>query len=178
MGEIKSTLDLVMEKTRHLSLSAEEKIEQEKEETKKVLSGLLQKYQDTLISLADLKTALDSLQKKHAFADKRFLAGEIAEKITITQDSHLLLGVLKEIFDISTDVVESIYKEFQSAVRERALQQIEANKKQLAETRHISGSAVIPNIEKDESWMAQFQNITEDFDQRLDTEKVKMIQSL
>ena len=39
MTEIKSTLDLVMEKTRHLILSDEEKQEQKENEFKKKLKG-------------------------------------------------------------------------------------------------------------------------------------------
>lgn len=46
MGEIKSTLDLVMDKTRHLTLSDEEKQEQKEKEFKKNLKGPAQKFQD------------------------------------------------------------------------------------------------------------------------------------
>ena len=46
MGEIKSTLDLVMDKTRHLTLSDEEKQEQKEKEFRKKLKGPAQKFQD------------------------------------------------------------------------------------------------------------------------------------
>ena len=49
MGEIKSTLDLVMEKTRHLTLSQKEKDGQKQIEVNKRLKGLLQKYRDNLL---------------------------------------------------------------------------------------------------------------------------------
>jgi len=63
MGEIKSTLDLVMEKTRHLTLSAEEKIDREKEEAKKGLNGFLQKYKDNVINLEELTKELRAFKK-------------------------------------------------------------------------------------------------------------------
>ena len=44
MGEIKSTLDLVMEKTRNLTLSSEEKAEQKYDEIYKQVKGFLLKY--------------------------------------------------------------------------------------------------------------------------------------
>ena len=59
MGEIKSTLDLVMEKTRHLTLSQEEKEEQKHIEVDKRLKGLLQKYQDNLLKKEQLEKELD-----------------------------------------------------------------------------------------------------------------------
>ena len=50
MAEIKSTLDLVMEKTRNLSLSSEERAEQKSKEIRSQIRGLIQKFQDQIIS--------------------------------------------------------------------------------------------------------------------------------
>ena len=46
MGEIKSTLDLVLEKTKNLNLSSEEKQEQKQKEVENRIKGMMQKYQD------------------------------------------------------------------------------------------------------------------------------------
>jgi hypothetical protein len=46
MAEIKSTLDLVMEKTKNLNLSNAEKQDQKNKEMESRLRGLVQKYQD------------------------------------------------------------------------------------------------------------------------------------
>ena len=43
MGEIKSTLDLVLEKTRHLSQSSEEKQAQTQKDTGNRINGMLKK---------------------------------------------------------------------------------------------------------------------------------------
>jgi len=64
MGEIKSTLDLVMEKTKHLSLSDEEKQNQKKIESQKRINGLLQKYQDQVLSMEQLHTEYNLLKKE------------------------------------------------------------------------------------------------------------------
>lgn len=47
MAEIKSTLDLVLERTKHLSQSSEEKQAQKQKDIANRLNGLLQKYQDS-----------------------------------------------------------------------------------------------------------------------------------
>ncbi len=178
MGEIKSTLDLVMERTSHLALSAEEKTEQEKDEARKGLKGLLQKYQDTIINLEELKKGLGSLQKKYAFADSRFLAGEISGRITLVQTSHLFLLVLNDFFDLNTNAMESVCKDFRIKMRDKAVDQMEADKKQIAETHHISGSAVIPNLEADTAWAAEVQRMTKKYGQLLEKEKEKLIKTL
>ena len=64
MGEIKSTLDLVMEKTRHLSFSKAEREDQRKAELKSVLFGIVQKYQDEIFSMAAVKKEMDALKEK------------------------------------------------------------------------------------------------------------------
>lgn len=48
MGEIKSTLDIVMEKTKHLSMTHEEKLANEKEEVQAAVRGLAQKYNESI----------------------------------------------------------------------------------------------------------------------------------
>ena len=50
MAEIKSTLDLVMEKTKHLSLNDEEKLTQTNSAMEKRVSGVLKKCQDQILS--------------------------------------------------------------------------------------------------------------------------------
>ena len=65
MGEIKSTLDLVMEKTRHLTLSQEEKDSQKKVEVHKRLKGLVQKYRDNLLKKDGLGKELEILNKTY-----------------------------------------------------------------------------------------------------------------
>ncbi len=178
MGEIKSTLDLVMEKTGHLTLSPEEKVEQEKEEAKKGLNGLLQKYQDQVISLEELKKELEALQKRYVFADDRFLVSEISRRITMVPESNLFVLVLTDLFDLNTDAIEAVRRDFQTKIREKAIKQMEVNKKQLSETHHISGSAVIPNLETDDAWAMEVQQITKKYDQLLEAEKGKIIKNL
>jgi len=63
MGEIRSTLDLVMEKTRNLTLSKEEKEKQDNEELRKKLNGLLEQFQDNMLRKGELKKKLESLEE-------------------------------------------------------------------------------------------------------------------
>ncbi len=58
MGEIKSTIDLVLEKTRNLTLSKEEKLGLAREELEKKIGGLLNRYLDNLLPISRLKEEL------------------------------------------------------------------------------------------------------------------------
>ena len=69
MGEIKSTLDLVMEKTRHLSLSSAEKQKQKSIEIENRIKDLLQKYEDQIVSTDNLKTEFDKIKTEFSLSD-------------------------------------------------------------------------------------------------------------
>ena len=56
MAEIKSTLDLVMEKTKNLSLSSEERQAQKSKEIESRIRGLLQKFKDQALSADKFKS--------------------------------------------------------------------------------------------------------------------------
>ena len=86
MGEIKSTLDLVMEKTRHLTLSQEEKKAQKEIEVNKRLQGLLQKYQDNLLKKENLKKELDHLKIEYDLDVNKMLAKLLLNSLKIDQN--------------------------------------------------------------------------------------------
>ena len=65
MGEIKSTLDLVLEKTKNLTLSSEEKEEQNQKEIENRIKGMVQKYQDGLYSKSELMAGYELLKKDY-----------------------------------------------------------------------------------------------------------------
>ena len=83
MAEIKSTLDLVMEKTKNLSLSSEEKQTQRNKEIEGRIRGLLQKYQDQLITLDQFTS------------DYRILCQEYG--LDETQNEHLIKEICAQI---------------------------------------------------------------------------------
>ena len=70
MGEIKSTLDIIMEKTKGLTMSEEEKEAFQKKETEGKVRGFLQRYLDCVIDLERLKAELLGLgESGHVKAD-------------------------------------------------------------------------------------------------------------
>ena len=90
MGEIKSTLDLVMERTKNLTLSAEEKQAQKQLETENRIKGLVQKLQDGLLTYNQLKTEYESFKKESNLSDNSLLVREILTRLDPDQDNALL----------------------------------------------------------------------------------------
>ena len=94
MAEIKSTLDLVMEKTKNLSLSDEERREQKNKEIGSRIRGLLNKFKDEAISLDRFNSEYQVLKKVQEFQTVRATAARERRKILKEQlaKTHFIYG--------------------------------------------------------------------------------------
>lgn len=171
MGEIKSTLDIVMEKTKDLVLSKEEKAEYNINEAKKSLKGLLQKFEDKVLDREQLEQELNILQESYDLKEKNILIGEILGKLNLVKDNRPILALLHESFGIDVSSFESLFNNFQDTIYKETQKRMNVIKDNLAEKRFISGSAVFPNIEADDEWKAKIRGIKNKFAEKLGQEK-------
>ena len=158
MGEIRSTMDIIMEKTKNLTMSEEEKAEFNRKELKGKVKGLVQKFLDDLISLQSIRLEMESEKMKHPAEAEEFLKGELLERLEPDENNEKAFQLLEEILGIDTNRYKRVIKEFrEKAVKERALK-MEGLRKKLAE-REISGTAVVPNPDIDETWSQLYKEL-------------------
>jgi len=174
MGEIKSTLDLVMEKTRHLKLSQEEKEEQKQDEIQKRIKGLLLKYQGKLINKQQLKNDMEDLRSSHRKTADQVLRSEILDGIDLDKDNTSRLELLKEICGLEISGLEVVLHDYLGLILESANKRIKQIKKFLSKKRFVSGSAVIPNLERDTEWLADVRAIKNKFAEKFNHEKKQL----
>jgi len=155
VGEIKSTLDIVLEKTKHLSLSEEEKQEQARGEAAKKLKGILQKYQDSKLDLPQVMQELDQLKSTHAVLDDQFLHEAILQRIQLGQDNERCLALVQDCSPLDTVRLQSVLKDYENALQSAAGRRSENIKENLQQVHFISGSAVIPNLNADRQWATE-----------------------
>ena len=115
MAEIKSTLELVMEKTRHLRLSREEKEEQKIKAFKKKLNGLLQQYKEKTLDTKRFRKEFYALGSRFDLDANRFLKSEILDKMTLAQPGSHLMDLLEEFCGGETEKLKSIISTYQAA---------------------------------------------------------------
>jgi hypothetical protein len=178
MGEIKSTLDLVMEKTRHLTLSQEEKKAQKEIEVNNRLQGLLQKYQDKLLKKENLKKELDHLKIEYDLDVNKMLAKLLLNSLKIDRNNTVFLELLDEVFGINPSGFETIFQNFKDAVKYSTKERIEQIKTDLSKKRFISGSAIVPNLERDREWLSILGHIKDEFDEIMNKEKIALSKKL
>jgi hypothetical protein len=177
MAEIKSTLDLVMEKTRNLSLSDKEKQAHKNKEIGSRMLGLVNKFLDKAISLDRFNSEYRVLKKEYALTGKgnAHLIKEICGQIELGKDNQALLGLLAEFEVPDLEGLTSVLHEFQNARETAAGKRRKILKDQLAKTRFISGSAVVPNLENDHEWRKETAEIKAGFETKLNQAKIELL---
>ena len=178
MGEIKSTLDLVMEKTKHLTLSQKEREEQKQIEVSKRLKGLLQKYRDNLLRKELLGQELEGLRKTYDLNVNEMLSHIILDGLKLGNNNQSLLELLSAICGLDVSGLEELFREFQKTIDIATKKRTDEIRATLAKKHLISGSAVVPNLENDSEWLAAVQEINSKFDQILSREKDAMTTGL
>jgi hypothetical protein len=178
MSEIKSTLDLVMEKTRHLTLTAEEKIIQNRIEVKTRLKGLIQKYQDNLLKKENLKKEIDDLKGSYDLNVDEMLAGLLINSIKLGRNHALFIELLSDIYGLNLSEIEKIFQNFKTVIKSATKERVEQIKTDLYEKRSISGSAIVPNLEGDREWLSILSHIKQEFDQMLNKKKAALAKDL
>jgi len=175
MGEIKSTLDIVMEKTKHLSMTNEEKLAKEKEDVSAAIKGLVQKYQDQILNTEMFQKELDSLHQQYTFEDKDVLLNEILSRLDLESDNSLIFELIKKIFHIDSEKLEEMFNKFRDEIEKLSGNRAGNIKNELKDKYSISGSAIVPNISADPSWHTEVNDIKNRFYSELDEVKSEIV---
>ena len=163
MGEIKSTLDLVLEKTSHLTLSEEEKRKQKQKDARSRLAGLLQRYQDAKLDISKMEEELDRLVHADQGLDESAVREEIVGHIELGGENGRWLALLQTRFRFDPTRVRSIEEDYQHAIDSAAGRRKDEIREALLRDRQISGSAVVPNLSADSTWKASLKSIAAEF---------------
>jgi hypothetical protein len=175
MAEIKSTLDLVLERTKHLSQTFEERHARTQKDIENRLNGMLQKYQDGVLSLEQLRQDYQALKIEFKLPDNTALAGQVVNRLDPGVDNHALFDVLEHCCALDSSGFADVINEYQAGYRAAAQSRMEILKASLAQEYFISGSSVVPNLEKDKKWHLEAQAMTSAVEQKINQEKDRLV---
>lgn len=163
MAEVKSTLELVMERTRHLTLTEEDRREQALAEFNRSLSGLLQKVQDGVLSLERFKADLRALQESSHRSGTTIILEEFSSRMDLDGDNTWVLNLLAGAFGVNTEELAALFREYRQALESLVQNRTGEFRKNLLERHGIRGSAVIPNCDADPEWATGREHLRERF---------------
>ena len=170
MAEIKSTLDLVMERTRHLTLSEKEKASQNAVQTQKRVSGLVKRYLNQLIKPQEFMDELAQLNATYPESRARAVS-ELIDNVDLSGDNNALLALLRDYLDTPVDEIQSITADCRKKLEAAAGEQRAKTIERLRTERGISGSALMANLATDNSWQQERRRLEASFREKLDALK-------
>jgi uncharacterized protein YnzC (UPF0291/DUF896 family) len=165
MAEIKSTLDLIMERTKNLTMTEEEKKAVQRKEWEGRIKGNVQKYIDGIVDIVDMKSYVETEESKLPEL-RQILREEILERIQPDGDNGKLLLVLEQVLDTAPGPIDNLIASFQKNIDTAKASREKSLKKEL-ERKGISGSSVVPNLDCNEDWQELIQKLKSDFRNQL-----------
>jgi uncharacterized protein YnzC (UPF0291/DUF896 family) len=166
MGEIRSTLDIIMEKTKGLTMTEEEKRDLKRREIAGKVRGLIQRYVDGIIDPDRLKSEAAAAGEGEKDMFRRAMIEESMDWIAPRQDNEAVLRILENATGVNIKPIRKVLADFESRMDEEKNAREKALMTRLKE-KGISGSAVIPNIEADLEWKHYLDDIREEFLKKL-----------
>ncbi len=168
MGEIKSTLEIIMEKTKGLTMTEEEKEAFRKKETEGKVRGLFQKFLDGFIDAERLKDGIVSLGEKRYAVAREALIRECMGRMEPGADNTILLDALENAAGLDIAPIKKIILDYNQDLEQQKMDRKQVMQKNLKGL-GISGSAVIPNIHADQEWIRHLSEMNKGFREKVET---------
>ncbi len=152
MAEIKSTLDIIMEKAKRFSVTEEEKKGFRRQELEGKIKGLVQKALDGILDSERFQVEVTALRAKDKELVDQILKEEVVARLDVETNSEALLKTLEYMAGHASPFLSRVLADFEK----NAEKQKESRRKAFLDDlrkRGFSGSAIVPNLNADPQWL-------------------------
>jgi ElaB/YqjD/DUF883 family membrane-anchored ribosome-binding protein len=170
MAEIKSTLELAMERTKKMAISDKEREAIKQKEFSQKVNALFHRYMEGLLPLNALLKEIERMDEKARTMAKEFLLIQWIDALSLNEEAEgLLIGIEtlkgKEIDEVKEKLhhLLSQYREETEKIKEEA----RARSEDALRKEGIYGSAVEPNIEGSPSVKKELRDLDQRFGAKL-----------
>ena len=177
MGEIKSTLELALERTKGLILSDEEKREVRQKEMAKRATGLFRRYLENHLSLHDLWKEVDKFDEQTSRALKETLLVQWIDALSLSGENAQCLKGILSLKGIRAEETAQAVQTLVSRFHEESEKEKSVLKMELTEALSrlkIHGSAVDPNVEASPLWEKRRTDVETPYRARLEEMKARL----
>jgi len=174
MGEIKSTLELAMERTKKFAISEKEKEEFKQKEVLQKATSLFHRYREGGLSLNEILKQIERMEKKTATTVKELLLSQWIDTLSLDNDDKRTLKGIESLKQRSIDEVKQKFHHLLSQYQGEKAKLRERVRAQFAEALRrdgIYGSAVEPKFEGGELWKKEIEKL--DHSYRVKLEEIK-----
>jgi hypothetical protein len=177
MGEIKSTLELAMERTKKFAISEREKEEIKHQEIFRKATGLFHRYQEGLLTLYEIQREIDRMEEKAAKPVKEALLSRWIDALSLNEENERLFKGIEwlkerepqELKQKFFRLLSQYQKEKEKVKEEVRIQLTEALRKD-----GIYGNAVEPKIEEGELWKKEQEKLDLPYQRKLEEIKEQL----
>ena len=170
MGEIKSTLDLVFEKTKNLTLSDEEKLSLALEKLDKKVQGLCNRYLDNFFPVTRLKDEMEKIASNDRERAYNFLKKYLFSRFDLDSDNSLIESALSEAVGCDIATLKNLQKEYTSE-KEGAKKAFTEKSLLALKESGVSGSAVVPNLDNIPEWNEFLKTLRKKYQDQIQTKE-------
>jgi len=174
MGEIKSTFELAMERTKKFEISNEERAEIKRKEIMQKVTSLFNRYLEGDLPLNEILKEIEKMEEKTAIVMKESLLSQWIDALSLNGEGERLFKGIESLKQRSIDEVKQNFH--------RLLFQYQKEKKKVEEALRIQftealkrdgiyGSAVEPKLEGNELWKKENEKLNQSY--RTQLEEIK-----
>jgi len=177
MGEIKSTLELAMERTKKLAISEEEKEEIKQKEILQKATSLFHRYREGHLPLNEILKEIEKMEKKTATTVKELLLSQWIDALSLNDEDE---STFKGIESLKQRSIEEVKQKFHHLLskyqdeKERIKEKLRVEFTEALRKEGIYGSAVEPNIESDELWKREKEKLSHSYKMKLEEIKQQL----
>ena len=174
MGEIKSTLELAMEKTKNFAISEKEKEAMKQKEVLQKATSLFHRHREGHLSLNEILKEIERMEQKAAAAVKELLLSQWIDALSLDDDDERILKGIESLKRRSIDDIKERLHQLLSQYqreKEKVKEEMRSLLTEMLRKDGIYGSAVDPKMEGAELWKKEKEKLDESY--RMKLEEIK-----
>jgi len=178
MGEIKSTLELAMERAEKIEVSPKEIEKLKREEYVTKAKGMVNRYLDGNLNISALKKELNNYDEGIKGIITEALIFEFVNGISISSDNKRLLEAIETLTQGKVKPVNDKINKLCNAFYEEKGNQFEKLETKIRKSLYktgISGTAIQPKVDSDEDWYRSITKLASEYESKLMKLKSKLL---
>jgi len=176
MAEVKSTLELALERAKKMAISEKEKEEIRQKKLLEKAKGLFHRYREGHAPLSELQKEIERMDEKTSAAVKEFLLSQWIDALSLkAQDDRLIKGIewlkngrLEEVPERFRHLLSQHRKEM-----EKTRQEVRTRLQEALKREGIAGSAIEPNVEGNPLWKEAVEKLDHLYGEKLEEIRTK-----
>jgi len=170
MAEIKSALELAMEKSKKYVISDEERERIREKEILQKAMGLFHRYKEGRLSQNEMMREIEKMDEKVRERVKEVLLFQWVDALSLDFDPERLFGALESLRGRSLNDVKEKFQNLRSIFQneiEEARQKLSLQLVEALKDEGIDGDAVEPNVEGSEEWKGRVEEVNRSHREKL-----------